>query len=71
MALVIFHHKEEHALPKQASVRLLTGQMFMRLGGVLDLAFLQSKGIYNCEMNIKNIKSLVDFLNKESVKSAE
>lgn len=71
MALVIFHHKEEHALPKQASERLLTGQVFMHLGGVLDLAFLQSKGIYNCEMNIKNIKSLVGFLNKESAKNVK
>ncbi|XP_053389405.1 paramyosin, long form-like [Mercenaria mercenaria] len=68
MALLVFHHKDGHALPNQDSEHVLTGQEFRRLGGIYDLGFLSSKGIYSCEMNDQNIKRIVHFLNKEGTR---
>lgn len=67
MALIIFHHKDLHALPNQASERVLTGDVFSRVGGVYDFAFLSGKGIYDCDMNQRNIQRLVIFLKREEL----
>nr|XP_022333946.1 TATA element modulatory factor-like [Crassostrea virginica]XP_022333947.1 TATA element modulatory factor-like [Crassostrea virginica]XP_022333948.1 TATA element modulatory factor-like [Crassostrea virginica] len=47
VALLVFHHKEAHALPSQTSDKILTGSDFNHLGTIIDLAFLSQKGIYN------------------------
>ena len=68
MALLVFHHKDVHALPNQASDRVLTGADMKALGGICDMAFLSGKGIYSCDMNKNNIISLINFINREGVK---
>ncbi|XP_053389398.1 protein Daple-like [Mercenaria mercenaria] len=68
MAVLIFHHKDVHALPNQDSGRVLTGHDLKTLGGVFDMAFLSGKGIYPCEMNNNNAISLVNFINRKGVR---
>jgi hypothetical protein len=51
MSILIFHHKDVHALPNQASERVLTESKFKDLGGIFDIGFLSGKGIYACDMN--------------------
>lgn len=58
MTVIVFHHKDEYVLPSQASKRLLIDESYKCLGGIYDMAYLSSKGIYLCEMNEKSIKSL-------------
>ena len=65
MALIVFHHKDEHALPNQASERVLTGKEMRECGGIFDMAFKSDKGIYTCDMNTKTIQSLVTFLRRQ------
>ncbi|XP_060580259.1 uncharacterized protein LOC132737042 [Ruditapes philippinarum] len=60
--LLIFHHKDIHALPSQASERVLTAPEFKSLGGIHDMAFLTQKGIYDCEMNEKSITTVTSFI---------
>ncbi|XP_060598662.1 uncharacterized protein LOC132752365 [Ruditapes philippinarum] len=60
--LLIFHHKDVHALPNQTSDRVLTGPEFKALRGIYDMAFLSDKGIYVCNMNSLAIKSIIDFI---------
>lgn len=62
MSLLIFHHKDIHALPYQLSDRVLTGPEFKTLGGIFDLGFLPEKGIYDCEMNQNAANGLVKFV---------
>ena len=62
VALLVFHHKEAHALPSQTSDKILTGSDFNHLGTIIDLAFLSQKGIYECEMNTVGIERVVSFL---------
>jgi hypothetical protein len=50
-ALLIFHHKNIHALPNQPSDRMLTSSEFKQLGCIVGLAFLTGKRIYSCVMN--------------------
>ncbi|XP_060598698.1 filamin-A-interacting protein 1-like [Ruditapes philippinarum] len=65
MALLVFHHKDGHALPNQASEHVLTGNEYKRLGGIFDFGFLSGKGIYSCEMNDQNFRNIVHFIRKE------
>ncbi|XP_053389417.1 interaptin-like isoform X2 [Mercenaria mercenaria] len=60
--LLIFHHKDVHALPSQASERVLTGQEFKSIGGIYDMAFLSQRGIYSCDLNEKSVTTVVSFL---------
>lgn len=62
VALLILHHKDVHALPSQASERVLTGVDFQSLGGIFDLAFLAEKGLYQCDMNSKAVEGIVNFI---------
>ncbi|XP_056021771.1 myosin-6-like isoform X1 [Ostrea edulis] len=62
VVLLVFHHKEAHALPSQSSDRLLTGAEFSNLGTIIDLAFLSQRGIYECDMNMMGIERIVSFL---------
>lgn len=64
MALVVFHHKDTHALPNQASDRVLVDPTFKELGGIFDIAFLSEKGVYSCKMNEDNISKIIAFLLK-------
>ena len=68
-ALLIFHHKGEHALPNQTSDRVLTGPEFKTLRGIHDLAFLSDKGIYDCDMNSKGITTIIDFICRVTVEN--
>ena len=68
MAVLIFHHKDVHALPSQASERVLTGPELRNLGGIFDLAFLSGKGMYVCDMNRVNFISLINFIKREGKK---
>ncbi|XP_060588683.1 uncharacterized protein LOC132744088 isoform X1 [Ruditapes philippinarum] len=63
-ALLLFHIKEIHALTKQASTAVLTDRSFKDLGGIFDLAFVNGKGLYQCEMNENAMKSVCDFIKK-------
>lgn len=64
MALLVLHPKPSHALPSQASYRLLTGQQYKDLGAIFDMAFLSDKGIYSCEMNENSITQIIKFIRK-------
>lgn len=61
VAIIIFHHKEAHALPSQSSEKILTGSEYKQLGSIIDMAVLSSKGIYNCDMNNLGFTKLVSF----------
>jgi hypothetical protein len=61
---LLFHIKEIHALTKQASTAVLTDRSFKDLGGIFDLAFVNGKGLYQCEMNENAMKSVCDFIKK-------
>lgn len=62
VALLVFHHKEAHALPSQTSDKILTGADFSGLGSIIDLAFLSQRGIYECDMNNVGIERVASFL---------
>lgn len=62
VALLVFHHKEAHALPSQTSDKILTGADFSGLGSIIDLAFLSQRGIYECDMNTVGIERVASFL---------
>ncbi|XP_056021769.1 uncharacterized protein LOC125652230 isoform X2 [Ostrea edulis] len=62
IALLVFHHKDVHALPSQTSDKILTGTEFSHVGLILDFAFLTNRGIYNCELNTLGIERIVTFL---------
>lgn len=64
MAVTIFHHKDEHALPSQLSERVLTGKELRGIGGIFDMAYFSHKGIYPCEMNSNSADSLVTFIKR-------
>lgn len=61
-ALLIFHYKDEHALPSQTSDGILTAAEFKALGGIFDLAFLKEKGIYDCNMNNFAASNIIKFI---------
>ncbi|XP_053403939.1 uncharacterized protein LOC123537535 [Mercenaria mercenaria] len=63
-ALLIFHHKNIHALPNQPSDRMLTSTEFKQLGGIIDLAFLAGKGIYPCDMNNLAVSCIESFIQR-------
>ncbi|XP_053389408.1 uncharacterized protein LOC123566542 isoform X2 [Mercenaria mercenaria] len=65
-ALLIFHHKNEHALPTQTSNQVLAGPGFKALRGIYDLAFLTGKGMYDCEMNTRAVADIIGFICKVS-----
>ncbi|XP_062604759.1 uncharacterized protein LOC134266554 isoform X2 [Saccostrea cucullata] len=62
VALLVFHHKEAHALPSQSSDKILTGADFSHLGTIIDFAFLSQRGIYECDMNMMGIERIASFL---------
>ncbi|KAJ8309040.1 hypothetical protein KUTeg_013914 [Tegillarca granosa] len=62
VAVAILHHKEFHALPSQASEKLLIGQDYKKLGLIVDIAFLTTKGMYPCELNNRSIDRLCQFI---------
>ncbi|XP_045177212.2 uncharacterized protein LOC123537519 isoform X1 [Mercenaria mercenaria] len=66
MALTIFHHKDEHALPNQASERILMAKELRGAGGIFDMAFKSDMGIYSCDMNINTISSLITFIRRQA-----
>ncbi|XP_060598657.1 uncharacterized protein LOC132752363 [Ruditapes philippinarum] len=63
-ALLIFHHKNIHALPNQPTDRMLTSSEFKQLGCIVDLAFLTGKGIYTCDMNNVALSYIEGFLQR-------
>lgn len=60
--LVIFHHKEQHALTFLPSSQSLIGERFSVLGNIFDMAFLEKKGIYYCDMNACALNGIVHYL---------
>ncbi|XP_053389396.1 serologically defined colon cancer antigen 8 homolog [Mercenaria mercenaria] len=69
MAVLVFHHKDVHALPSQASDRVLSGPQFRGIGGIFDMAFLSGKGIYSSEMNDNSIINVMNFISSCVTKS--
>ena len=65
--MVILHHKEIHALPNQSSERVLTSQEYKALGGIIDMAFLSSRGLYPCDMNKAAVTTLMDFIRQKNI----
>ena len=66
VSILVFHHKDVHALPNQASDRVLTEPEFKELGGIFDIAFLADKGIYACDMNRATAVGIEKFLITQS-----
>ncbi|XP_053392242.1 uncharacterized protein LOC128554935 [Mercenaria mercenaria] len=60
--LMLIHNKESHALPKLTSSSVLTDHAFQKLGGVFDLAFVNRRGIYQCEMNDISLDKVCTFI---------
>ncbi|XP_060590934.1 uncharacterized protein LOC132745934 [Ruditapes philippinarum] len=67
VSVLIFHHKDIHALPNQSSELVLTGPVFKDLGGIFDIAFLSEKGIYDCTMNQESAVGIETFLTETLV----
>lgn len=65
-ALLIFHHKDQHALPSQLSERILADSEFRSLRGIFDLAYLTGKGMYACDMNSRAITGITELVCKVS-----
>ena len=66
IAVVVLHHKELHALPRQPSAKLLIGSDYKHIGAIVDIAYLTSKGIYPCDMNERSLDILVNFIKSNS-----
>ncbi|KAL3874019.1 hypothetical protein ACJMK2_037088 [Sinanodonta woodiana] len=66
VAVLIFHHKDLHALPSQSSDRVLTGPEYKHVGAIIDMAYLTTKGMYSCEMNNKALETLIEFIKTHS-----
>nr|XP_022332205.1 uncharacterized protein LOC111129943 [Crassostrea virginica] len=62
VTVVVIHHKELHALPPQASEKLLHSDKVQSLYAVVDIAFLTHKGMYPCDMNNKSLDRLTEFI---------
>lgn len=62
VAVAVIHHKEIHALPPQASEKLLHSEKVRELYAVVDIAFLTNKGMYACDMNNKSLEKLTNFI---------
>lgn len=61
-ALVVLHHKDIHALPRQPSEKLLIGSEYKDINLIVDIAYLTTKGIYPCEMNNISLDKLYSFI---------
>lgn len=66
VAVVVLHHKEIHALPRQPSEKLLIGSDYKHIGAIVDIAYLTSKGIYPCDMNERSLDRIVNFIKSNS-----
>ena len=66
IAVVVLHHKELHALPRQPSAKLLIGSDYKHIEAIVDIAYLTSKGIYPCDMNERSLDILVNFIKSNS-----
>lgn len=62
VVVAVIHHKEYHALPPQASEKLLHSEKIRELYAVVDIAFLTNKGMYTCDMNNKSLEQLTNFI---------
>jgi len=62
VAVVILHNKKMHALPSQASERLLIGGSYKQLGLIVDLAYVTGDGMYTCDMNNNGLTRLCEFI---------
>ncbi|XP_056023027.1 uncharacterized protein LOC125652271 isoform X4 [Ostrea edulis] len=62
VVVAVIHHKEIHALPPQASEKLLYGDKFRDLRAIVDIAFLTTRGMYACDMNNRALERLTDFI---------
>nr|XP_034323248.1 uncharacterized protein LOC117688820 [Crassostrea gigas] len=62
VTVAVIHHKEYHALPPQASEKLLHSEKIRELYAVVDIAFLTNKGMYACDMNNKSLEKLTNFI---------
>lgn len=62
VTVAVIHHKEFHALPPQASEKLLHSEKIRELYAVVDIAFLTNKGMYACDMNNKSLEKLTNFI---------
>ncbi|VDI11095.1 Hypothetical predicted protein [Mytilus galloprovincialis] len=66
IAVVVLHHKEYHALPRQPSEKMLIGSDYKHIGAIVDIAYLTTKGVYPCDMNEKSLDRLVNFIKVNS-----
>ncbi|KAL3883615.1 hypothetical protein ACJMK2_029860 [Sinanodonta woodiana] len=61
-AVLIFHHKKPHALPTEPSNAVLKEDEFKNIGIIIDVAFFENMGLYDCDMNTRAYKSLISFI---------
>ncbi|KAL3883619.1 hypothetical protein ACJMK2_029864 [Sinanodonta woodiana] len=67
-AVLIFHHKKPHALPTEPSNALLKEDEFKNIGIIIDVAFFEDMGLYECDMNTRAYKSLISFIEGHGTK---
>ena len=66
VACLVIHVKEEHALPTTASREVLTARA-RELGVMLDAAYTDDLGFYNCAMNDFALSNLLAFIQPEKM----
>ena len=63
VGLVILHIKEVHEPDIQSSEKLLASTFKKNgPGKMFDMAFVSTKGIYECNMNEMSVKDIVSFI---------
>ncbi|KAL3883667.1 hypothetical protein ACJMK2_029907 [Sinanodonta woodiana] len=67
-AVLIFHHKKPHALPTEPSNAVLKEDEFKNIGIIIDVAFFEDTGLYDCDMNTRAYKSLITFIKSHGTK---
>ncbi|KAL4237643.1 hypothetical protein ACF0H5_002357 [Mactra antiquata] len=60
--LLVFHHKESHALPSQHSDKRLVGDKFSSLYGIYDIACVTGKGVYPHDMNTQAVSKVKQYI---------
>ncbi|KAL4237642.1 hypothetical protein ACF0H5_002356 [Mactra antiquata] len=60
--LLVFHHKESHALPSQHSDKRLVGDRFSSLYGIFDIACVTGKGVYPHDMNTQAVSKVKQYI---------
>lgn len=67
ITILVFHHKDEHALPSQTSDKVLSIDTVRSVGSIIDMAFLSDRGLYHCTMNTEAVQNIANLLQLQRV----